>query len=55
MQAKHLAIDGSTVTIDATAFNPEFHASSVGIYTVNGHWQEFTASYRDFGAAVEPT
>ena len=52
MQAKHLAIDGSTVTIDATAFNPEFHASSVGIYTVNGHWQEFTASYRDFGAAV---
>jgi hypothetical protein len=52
VQVTHVAIDGSTVTIDATAFNPDFHASSVGIYTINGHWQEFTTSYRDFGAAV---
>jgi hypothetical protein len=52
VRATHLAIDGSTVTIDARTFNPKFHASSVGVYTINGHWQELTTSYRDFGAAV---
>jgi hypothetical protein len=52
MEATHVAIDGSTVIIDATAFNPDFHASSVGVYTINGHWQELTTSYREFGAAV---
>jgi hypothetical protein len=52
VRATHVAIDGSTVTIEATAFNPDFHASSVGVYAINGRWQEFTTSYRDFGAAV---
>jgi hypothetical protein len=52
VRATHLAIDGSTVSIEATTFNPDFHASSVGVYNVNGHWQELTTSYRGFGAAV---
>lgn len=52
MRVAHLAIDGSVVTITAPALNHDFHATSIGVYTVNGHWQEFTTGSRDFGEAV---
>jgi hypothetical protein len=52
VESRHLAIDGSNVAIEAVTFNPEYHASSVGVYAIDGHWHEFTASYQEFGRAV---
>lgn len=51
MEHQHTAIDGSTVTIDA-AVDPQRQASSVGVYTVDGRWQELTTSYLEFGRDV---
>lgn len=50
--AAHAGIDGSVVTIEAGALDAGMQASSVAVFTIDGRWQEFTASYLDFGAEV---
>lgn len=52
MQARHVTIDGSLVDLRAPASRPASEPSSVGVFTVKGVWQEFTASYREFGRDV---
>jgi hypothetical protein len=52
-RAKHLALDGSLVTVDSTDSHDLGAAvSSAGVYWVDGMAREFTASYREFGRAV---
>jgi hypothetical protein len=52
-QVKHLALDGSVVTIDTSdGLDLQRPASSIGVYSVDGIEREFTGSHRDFGRDV---
>jgi hypothetical protein len=52
-RAKHLALDGSVVRVQAAdSYEVGSAATSVGVYWVDGTPREFTSSYRDFGRDV---